>query len=602
MDDIKPPKKRTKVIKWIASILLVILLILIGVAWYINSQWKPLLTAAIKNTTIEATDSLYKVDFANITINILTGGVKIDSIKITPNLDIYQKLIAKGVAPENLIDLSVNQLSLKKVNPLKVYRYKKLDVGAIVIDAPSLTVMYTKLTGQRIKKEDHRTAYERIQKLLKELKIASIFLADVKFKYVDYTYKKPKVTAIDKVNIRLNDILVNATSAIDSTRIFTAKDVIAEVSDYKFATPDSVYFVNIKHFVVSTLKKEIVVAGVGLLPRFNDIAFSNQFEKQQERYKILFDSVTASNINFNELLERRTINTSNVKLMNGQMSIFLNREKPKRMDDKGQNFPHLALQRVPWDIIADTVILKNIKINYTEYNPKTSLKGTIFFDDLNGRIFNVTNDSATLSKKQFTNAYVQTYLMGRGKIDMHIKFDLTDPLGAFTYKGSLGEMQTGAINSLTKPMAMVMTSSGKINSLDFDMRGNLKGAGGKVVLKYDDLNVILMKQDERENFKKMGLISLFANALLLERANPSRNKPLRVANIYYSRPNEASFFNLMWKAIFAGLKVSVGITEEKEARLMKRAENFKEAKQSREKRKQQRLEKKAIKAEEKSKN
>jgi hypothetical protein len=419
---------------------------------------------------------------------------------------------------------------------------------------------------------------------------------------VDYTYKEPKITLIDKVNIRLNNILVNEESQGDSTRIFNAKDVIAEISDYKFATPDSMYHINIKHFSVSTLKRQVVIEGVGLIPRYGDMAFSNQFEQQQERYKILFDSIAVNNINFTDLLERRTINTSSVNIMNGELVVFLNRGKPKKTIDKGKNFPHLALQRVDWDIIADTVVLNNLNISYTEFNPQTNLKGTILFKDLNGRIFNVTNDSTALLKNSFTNAYLQTYLMGKGKIDIHIGFNLTDPLGAFTYKGSLGPMQTAAINSLTKPMAMVMTSSGKINSLDFNMRGNLKGAGGKIVLKYEDLNVILMKKDEQENFKKMGLISLFANALLLERANPSKNKPLRIANTYYNRPYEASFFNLMWKAIFSGLKVSVGITEEKEAKLMKRAEGFKDAKLSREKRKLQRQEKKAERAENKIKN
>lgn len=602
MDEVKPPKRKFKVLKWLASVFLVLLLLLIGGAWYINKQWKPLLSTALKNTVVDATDSLYTVDFTDIRVNIITGGVSVDSINLRPNLPIYKKLIAKGIAPENLIDLSVAHLVLKNVNPLKVYKYKKLDIGAIVIDAPSLTVFYTKLSGQITKKEDNRTAYQRLKSLLKELKIASLFLADVRFKYVDYTFKEPKITLIEKVNIRLNNILVNEESQTDTTRIFTAKDVIAEISDYKFATPDSMYHVNLKHFSFSTLKKRVVVEGIGLIPRYGEMAFSNLFDQQQERYKIMFDSVTANNINFNDLLERRTINTSSLNIMNGELAVFLNRGKPKKNIDKGKNFPHLALQRVGWDIIADTVVIHNMNISYTEFSPQTNLKGTIFFRDLNGRIFNVTNDSVALLKNKYANAYLQTYLMGKGKLDIKIGFNLTDPNGAFTYKGTLGPMQTSAINSLTKPMAMVMTSSGKINSLDFDMRGNLKGAGGTMSLRYEDLNVILMKKDERENFKKMGLISLFANALLLERANPSKDKPLRVVNAYYARPNDASFFNLMWKAIFAGLKESVGITPEKEAKLLKRAESFKKAKISREKRKQIRLEKKAVRAEEKIKN
>jgi hypothetical protein len=89
------------------------------------------------------------------------------------------------------------------------------------------------------------------------------------------------------------------------------------------------------------------------------------------------------------------------------------------------------------------------------------------------------------------------------------------------------------------------------------------------------------------------LMSLFANALLLERNNPSGNNPIRIAKPYYTRPPDGSFFNLMWKVVFVGLKESVGITKEKEAKLLKRAENFKDAKLKREQRKYIRQKRKA---------
>jgi hypothetical protein len=421
------------------------------------------------------------------------------------------------------------------------------------------------------------------------VKIGSLFLSDVKFKYVDQSLKMPKTTLVDKVNIRLNNILINDKSALDKNRIFTAKDVIAEISNYDFATPDSMYHLNIKHVEVSTQKRHLIVEGICLNPLYKEMDFSDQFDYQQERYKLMFDSLISNNIDFNALLKNRTFASSNIELMNGELEVFLNRDKEKKSIDKGSNFPHLALQRVAWGIIADTVTLKNINISYTEYNPKTKGKGTVFFNELDGKIFNVTNDSLALLKNHISNAYVQTYLMGKGKLDLHIGFNLTDPKGAFTYDGNLGKMQSSSINSLTRPLAMLMTSSGEIEKMTFNMKGNVNGAGGSMTINYKDLNVILMKKDEQENFKRMGLISLFANALILERDNPTRNKPVRVANPYYNRPADGSFFNLMWKAIFVGVKESVGITKENEAKLLQRVENYKEAKESRAQRKIERL-------------
>jgi hypothetical protein len=588
MEEIKPKKKHT-LLKWIAGIIIVILIIATATAWYINDQWKPLLTKVIKSTFTDATDSLYKVNFSDISINILSGNVTVDSLSITPNLDVYQKMIRIGKAPENLVSLKIYKLSVKNVNPVKVYRQKKLDIKNITIQNPELAVFYTKLKNQRKKKEDNRTPYQRLKSTLNSLKIGSIFLNNVKFKYIDQNFENPKITFLDKMNIRINDFLIDSASRFDSTRLFGTKDIIAEISDYSFATSDSMYHMKLKHALVSTQNKKLTLTNVGLIPRYPNMAFTSKYKTQQERYNLTFDSVLVNNLDFNALLDERTIKSSNLTLANGDLKVFLNRGKPKKVIDKGKNFPHLALSRVAWNIILDTVVLKNTNIAYTEYNPKSKANGTVFFSNLRGRIFNVTNDSTTLSKQHTANAYMQTNLMGKGNMNIHIGFNLIDPNGAFTYDGSMGAMDMSVLNNLFKNMAMVSTSSGHVESLVFNMKGNRIGAGGTMTLKYQDLKISLLKKDGDEKFKKLGLISFFANALLVNNGNPNGKHPLIVAHPYFRRPNDGSFFNLMWKSIFEGIKESVGISKEKENKLKAKAENFKDAKLAREKRKEERI-------------
>lgn len=591
MNQIATPKKKHTVLKWVISVIGVIILLVGGAAWYVSLKWKPLLTTAIQDALIDASDSLYTVKFSDIEVNILLGSATVDSIEITPNLDIYEKMKANQVAPENIFSLKVFKLSLKNIKPLKVYQQKKLDIKNITIQNPELSVYYTKLNNQIQKKEDNRTPFERMKKTLKELKIASIFLTDVKFKYIDQSYKDPKITAFDQMNIRLNDILVDSLSALDTNRVFNTKDIIAEINNYSYATADSLYYINIHHAYVSSQKKKLIIGGMELKPRLSEMAFANHFKRQNERYKISFDSIIVKDIQFHQLIDRRRVKSSNVTLNNGSVYVFLNREKPQKTIDKGINFPHLALRRLKWDVIADTVVIKSTNIAYTEYNPKTQANGTVYFKDLSGRIFNVTNDAASLAKKHMADAYLQTYIMGKGKIDIHIAFNLVDKKGAFSYDGTVGPMSFAALNPLTKPMAMMATKSGQVQSMEFNIKGNVDGAQGRLVLKYTDLNISIMKKDGDDNLKKSGIISFLANALLLDSANPKGKDPLKIAYPVYQRPREASFFNLMWKTVFEGLKVSVGITKDKEDKLKQRADKFKQSKSDREKRKQERIKK-----------
>lgn len=585
-----PKPQKFLILKWLLGIFLgVIFLLGIG-AYYLNKQWKPLLTNILQKTVTDVSDSLYKVKFSDIRINVLTGSAYLDSIHIYPDTAIYSKLIAQKKAPENLFELKISNLGLKNVHPSKIYFDRKLDIDAITITRPELNIIYTRLKNPKKRREDNRTTYQKIKHLLKSARVGSIFFNNVKFKYIDRSLSlhKPDITNLDNLNIRLNDILIDSAAQYDSTRIFTTKDIIAELKDYSYPTADSLYYLKLDKMQFSTLKKEFLVTKFRLVPRYNEMDFSNLFVKQHERYKISFDTISLKNINYPSLIDERLISAQKVLLKNGDVSVFLNRGKAPKGIDKGKNFPHLALQRVNWAIHTDTIELNNTKIAYTEYNPKTGAKGTIAFHQLRGYLLNVTNTHTFLAKNHFADAHLQTQLLGRGDLNIHIKFDLTDKLGAFSYNGSLGKMPIETINPITRPLAMVMIRSGTINSLDFSAKGNVRGASGFVKINYHDLSVTLMKKDEDNNLKKMGLISLVANALLLKQSNPSKNEALRVSYPTYRRPADGSFFNLMWKVIFMGLKESVGISKEQEEKIAAKASKLKEAKIRREKRKAER--------------
>ncbi|MNY54423.1 hypothetical protein D3C86_1902980 [compost metagenome] len=59
--------------------------------------------------------------------------------------------------------------------------------------------------------------------------------------------------------------------------------------------------------------------------------------------------------------------------------------------------------------------------------------------------------------------------------------------------------------------------------------------------------------------KKKGFLSFLANNLLIKDANPVKGEPARTADITFQRTPAASFFNLLWKSFFIGMREIVGI-------------------------------------------
>ena len=144
--------------------------------------------------------------------------------------------------------------------------------------------------------------------------------------------------------------------------------------------------------------------------------------------------------------------------------------------------------------------------------------------------------------------------MQRGKLRARFDFLLKDKNGSFGVSGRLNDMDGRELTPITRPLALVEIKSCYIQELTFNMQGNEKGASGTVKLIYDNLKIRILKRDEETSeLKRKGLLSLFANALAVNNSNP-RDGKLHIAHPRYTRDPRKSFFNLVWKTLFTGVK------------------------------------------------
>lgn len=584
---IEPKKLKKRQRLKIAVIATVIAtLIFISGGLFIAFKWKPVLKQTIQNTVLEVSDSLYHVEFDDIKLNLFTGSVYFKKLEINADSNIYQQMIKNRTAPENIFNLKIKELTIKNIKPLKVYFNRKLDIKEIKIQEPELIITYSRLNSKLNKPLDSRTTYERIKNTLKSAKLDVLNLGEIAFTYVDKSYQTPEITKINRLNINVKDILIDSISQFDSTRIFHSKSINVLLNDFRYPTADSLYIVEIPKLNISTNKKNLIIEGFKLKPRYQEMQFANLFERQNERYALSFDSIALDQIDFHSLIAHRTVSAKKITLNNGNLSIFLNRAKPKKTIDKAINYPHVALKRINWSVSADTVNIKSTDILYSEYTQSTQAKGTVKFLNLRGNIIGVTNDSALLNQNRYIHAYLKTDFMGRSDLNVHIRFNMLDKHAAFFYEGSLKNLDLDYLNPVSKPLAKISFSSGKIQDLSFSVNGNTLGASGTVKVVYDKLKIkLLKKESEDENMRKMGFLSFLANALIIKDANPYQNEPIRIVHPSHQRPHDASFFNLMWKVIFLGFKETIGITKKKEDEIKNTIESFKEMQKNREDRK-----------------
>lgn len=576
-----------KIAWWIGGILGGLILLLGIAAIYISAKWKPLLTTKIKEGVFEGSKHLYRVDFNDIHLNLLSGNIVLDSVKLTPDTVVYNKLITIKKAPTHLFRIKLAHLKLSRVGVLTAYLNKKIKMNSIVLDNPSIDMIYRKVPKRADTAKEDLTLYQQISKSIRSIRINSIRIVDADF---DYYSGAKKLNAVKHLTVNVKDVLIDSLSQYDSTRVFHAKDIGFEMIGYQSLTKDKMYNIKVDTVQGSISRKTMRIQGLLLTPMYPDLTFSRKYKVQKDRYNLSFNTIDARGVDFVELNKMGVLNAKHITIGPAKVAVFMNRELPPPSFDKGRNYPHNALKRLPFPAKIDTIKLSAVDIAYTEYNPKASERGTLHLENLGGAIFNVTNDSLQLTKKSHANANLTTYIMGKGKLNVKIDFNLTDRNGAFAYVGTADGFNMQVLNPLSKSLGLVEIKSGFVKSLDFNISANERGSSGTVVFRYNDLKVNLLGEDEEGKKQKKGLLSFLANTILIKNDNPSKNDPVRVSKITMVRVPQASFFNLMWKSIFIGVRETVGIGI---VPMKKMEEPSKSRKQMREERKAEKKKEKA---------
>lgn len=543
--------------KWLLSVLALIFVLLGGAALYLSARWKPLISEKLKSGIQQGSAGLYVLDFKDIHLNLLTGTASLDEVSLSPDTTVFNQLKAIEQAPIHLFQLKVKKLQVNHLGLVKAYFNKTIHINSIVLDQPSINMMHYQLKKKK-KDTSNKTVYQLLAKRLKSLDIDAIRIVNADFDYIDGASGQP-LHRIKKLNLNVRDLLIDSISQFDTTRFYHAKDISFEVNGYQ--AKDKMYLTKVDTISGSAAKGTLLIKGFKMTPRYPDLAFSRMFKYGKDRYNLDFDQISLTGLDFPGFYDERTFHAKKITIGPARIAIFLNREMPPPPNlDKGRNFPHLALRRLGLQTIVDTLKIDNIDLAYTEYNPISQQKGTIYFQNLQGKIFHVTNDSLSVVKNNHAVANLSGLVMKKSRIDIRIDFSLTDPNGAFHYSGAVAPMNLTDLNPISKPLGLIEIESGKMQKVDFDIHGNTRGSKGKIHFYYTDLKVQLLKEGEDgAPQKKKGLLSFLANNLLIEDANPSKGEAPRTANVIFERSPAASFFNLLWKGVFVGMRESAGL-------------------------------------------
>lgn len=259
--------------------------------------------------------------------------------------------------------------------------------------------------------------------------------------------------------------------------------------------------------------------------------------------------------------------TFSIQVQTTAVQLFLHIFHDKRLPHQPivKPLPVQMLRQLPFGLVIDTFTLAKSYVSYEEFAPGAESAGTIFFDNLNASIVNISNDRHLTEGE--TRMTARADFMGQGNLKVETVFPWKGDKNC-QMKGTLKNFHFAKINPMLTPSTPLEIQSGILDNLAFTFLYNESSSSGEVMMNYHGLKVAMYKdpqtnengnrkrkKKENEDQKKDNLKTFLLNTFIL-RKNMEGSLPeeKQTGTISFERDKTRSVFNYWWKSLFSGIK------------------------------------------------
>lgn len=549
--------------------------LLLLVSYFMLLYWEPIISKAIKESLYNSTNKLYRIEFEDITFNVLMGNFGLKNIRLSPDKEVYEALKKQKDQPAYLFELGIDRARVHGINIWDLYQNRALEISEISINKPKVKVIndlsYKKAADDT---SIFRNPYNLIKDQLTLLKIEQINLKNIEFEFIADSLGKKKSKKIFLSYFKVRNLMIDSLAPMDSTRPFYSDDIKLSIKNFTHQFRDSVNSMQFEEVVASTATSSIQVYNFKIIPNNTDEKFTDKNGFRKTRIYLYVKEANLQSVNFKKLFFEQKLYGKEIAINKLESNIFRNNTIPKDLKKKIR-FPAELVYDIRIPFYFDKLNLKNSKLDYGEIDSKTRHRWKLDFADIKGEFKNFSNDTTALLKNPFTTISLNTSINNKAKTNIEFIFDCLHPLKSFFVKGTISNYNLQDVSPILSQLVHMEISNCNMRSLKFMLSGDKKSMNANVSMMYNNLRVKILEFDKEENkLKRHGLYTILANHMVLEDANPRSNGRMVRSKFVMTRKEEWSFFSFIWRGVLKGMKESVGLTERMEAEIKGQSERY----------------------------
>lgn len=451
----------------------------------------------------------------------------------TGKIEVYQLTLDVGKDSSYTdIEAVVPYLLLKGIKIIPFMVDDALTITEVAAKQP--TVIYRMSAKLFESKKEDRIALDRIR-------IDKIDLDEIMFHLTD-TLGKDTIAKISG-DLLLQDIGIRT---LHDSLVWRDADLLVE--NVAIILPKTLYKYSIKRAQLALGKKHFHLDSLRVIPLYDRRTFMRYHGIQTDRIGGVVAFVDLKDVVYRgkpfPTLQTATMEAS------VNFSIFRDKRFPFRKTSRTA-LPSHFLQRLPVQLKADTIKLKNSFISYEEFPEKGDSSGRVFFDRLQATIVGMHNDPANKNEVQM-KAYSK--FMGQGDLNVNFTFP-GDTMKPYKVQGSLKNLPLVSLNNMLGSAVKARIESGTMTNLKFNFHYNMYRSDGEVELNYENLKISSLREN-KDNEQAVSFIkTLLLNTFIIKKnMDEDMSHDEKSGTIAFIRDTRRSLFNYWWKSVLSGIK------------------------------------------------
>lgn len=512
---------------------------------------------SINQAVTENSGGLYTIHYEDLVIDEVGGSLHVKNIVIIPDTDVYNQMVREKKNPSVLLRLNIPKLDITGVKTPKTLLNKELEGGKIEILNPTIEIELSNLSNDTTVDDPGKDISKELLGKLLKIQADSIHVSGANLVVRNRETQKIAFKA-DNVSLLFTDLLIDSLTKNDTSRILFSRQLDIACDEIQLPSKNRKYRLHIEKLGFTSRHNTFHIGSIRLIPQLSETEFAASFPTQKDRYDFMLEGISLVNIDRGSLWHKRLVADSLI-IEKSSFKIYRDISYPGDSISRVGKYPQQQLMKLPVPILIKRAIISRSFIEYKEKNAKSDSAGKVQFFDVYATIDHITNMKSAIAKDNKCTVLFRAKFLDKAPVDARLSLLLKDPSGKFSIEGNLGAIRAQSLNPLTQPMGLARMDEGNIEKLHFKLKATDSSSSGKLVILYNGIKISLLKKDKNENkYDKKGLASFAAN-ILIKNSNPGGDGKTRTVDVHFRRALNKSFFNVIWKSIFVGVKQNVGL-------------------------------------------